>query len=124
MKKKTINSAIVIVVAALSYFFVDKAPETSQKSRVIDPKIALTKHAICRMECREIDMSEVKLALNDGKINHRKSEPNKKPCPVYAREVYSEKDKQRIRVVSADCKDRQTIITVIDLTRDHRCFCK
>lgn len=126
MKKKTLNSIVVIIIAVLGYFFADNKPETSPKSEIVvrDSRISLTKHARCRMDCRKIDMSEVKLALDQGKINHQKSEPRKKPCPVYAREVFSKKDKQKIRVVSADCKDESTIITVIDLTTDHHCFCK
>lgn len=128
MKKKKLSSIIVIALGVLSYFFSTQSgrpvEQKANQAKVNSLNIALTKHARCRMDCRQIDMSEIKLALSDGSINHRKSEPNKKPCPVFAREVYSQKDKQRIRVVSADCKNESTIITVIDLSRDHQCFCK
>lgn len=86
-------------------------------------KIILTKHAKCRMGCREIDAYEVGEILDNGRINQRKSSPNGKPCPTYSLEGQS-RDGQRVRVVIADCRDIVKIITVIDLDNKYECSCK
>lgn len=122
MKKKAIKSFLSIIVALISYLAYEKMPQDQGNiSSAID--IIYSKHAKCRMKCRYIDAAEVQHTLAHGKINHRKSEMNKKPCPVIAKEFYSKKDDQRIRVIAAECKSKKTIITVIDLSRDHDCRC-
>jgi hypothetical protein len=52
-------------------------------------QIYYTKHAQCRMDCRQIDESEVKEILQDGEINYSKSDMKSKPCPKYAVEDYT-----------------------------------
>lgn len=122
MKKKAIKKSLSILVVIIGYFLYDVIPFESQQTDS-ELNIIYTKHAKCRMECRMIDVNEVKETLLNGKINQRKSQMNKRPCPVIAREFYSKIDNQRIRVVSAECQNKKTIITVIDLGQDHDCYC-
>ena len=77
-------------------------------------QVYYTKHARCRMECRQIDESEVKEILEEGKINYSKSETESTPCPKYALEGITH-DKQHVRIIVGDCKTEASIITVIDL---------
>jgi len=86
-------------------------------------KLILTKHARCRMGCREIDAFEVNEILTHGRINQRKSQPGASPCPKYAIEGES-RDGQTVRAVIADCDRNVKLVTVIDLDNDYKCSCK
>ena len=98
-------------------FFQTFDKDTSQSN------IVLTKHAECRMKCREIRIEEIQDALKNGRINQRKSNSKAKPCPVKAFEKKS-LDGPKIRVVAAKCQDATKIITVIDLENEYNCYCK
>ncbi len=95
----------------------DSTNDKKDKKLKISSKVVLTKHAQCRMDCRKIDLEEIKEIITKGQVNPKKSELKKKPCPVLAMEGITSKDKQRIRVVLAACKEETKIITVIDLNQ-------
>lgn len=84
--------------------------------------VAYTRHALCRMDCRNINESEVLEILQKGKVNERKSNASAKPCPTEALEGRSA-DGQKIRVVVGRCDDSDKIITVIDLENEYACSC-
>lgn len=85
--------------------------------------INYTKHARCRMACRQIDEAEIKDALRKGTINYKKSDLKGAVCKKkYAVEIYS-KDKQHLRVVFAPCQDEVTVVTCIDLDKEWQCDC-
>lgn len=133
----------LVVVAVGSFFYVstDSAPNNYQGERqsVTPPKMSdyydvsevrykgkkliLTKHARCRMGCRQIDGFEVNEILTHGRINNRKSQPNASPCPKYAIEGES-RDGQTVRAVIADCDRSVKLVTVIDLDNHYKCSCK
>lgn len=134
----------LLVVAIGCFFYVDMdAPPSNnysgEQKNVMTPKMAdyydvsdirykgkkliLTKHARCRMGCREIDAFEVNEILSNGRINQRKSQPNASPCPKYAIEGES-RDGQTVRAVIADCNRDVKLVTVIDLDNHYKCSCK
>lgn len=83
-----------------------------------------TKHAICRMECRQVTKAEVQEILAQGKINPEKSNPADQPCPTYALEGYSSEG-QHLRIVFAPCDNEHAkVITCIDLDKDWTCHCE
>jgi len=84
--------------------------------------IEYTKHAKCRMDCRQISDEEVKEIMESGKINYRKSDLKDKPCPSYALEGITS-DNQRVRIVFGQCDTKTKVITVIDLETDWTCEC-
>lgn len=86
-------------------------------------KLSYTRHARCRMDCREVSEAEVKAILENGNINPRKSDPADKPCPSYAVEGYSPIDKQHLRIVFGQCGSETKVITCIDLDQDFTCNC-
>ena len=86
-------------------------------------ELILTKHARCRMDCRQIDAFEVNEILTYGQINQRKSQPDASPCPKYAIEGES-RDGQTVRAVIADCDRNVKLVTVIDLDNHYKCSCK
>jgi hypothetical protein len=81
-----------------------------------------TKHAQCRMECREIDSSEVEEIMRTGMINYRKSDMNAHPCPTYALEGMTH-DNQHVRIVFAQCDHETKVVTTIDLEHEWECHC-
>ena len=124
MKYKKI--IIFIIAGVLSLVFKEnffEPRDSSGPSPTEGQDFILTKHAKCRMKCRHIDELEVTEVLSLGKINQRKSDIHKKPCPVYVKESRVKRDKQLIRVVYGQCAKKLKIITVIDLERNYRCHC-
>ena len=90
-------------------------------NRNIDHLI-LTKHAKCRMECRDITEKEIKEILHDGDINYNKSDLNNERGTTYALEGYSH-DKQHLRIIFAPEKDKLVVVTCIDLDKEWQCDC-
>lgn len=138
-KRKNLYSLALILVLFLVYllFFRDNSPnaETSSPRKTgrtrIDHREAAfrhkplyyTKHAQCRMECRQISEEEVKQIVKKGSINYTKSDLDDQPCPSYALEGKTT-DGQQVRIIVGDCKTRASIVTVIDLKDEHACDCK
>ena len=79
-------------------------------------------HAKCRMQCRKISEAEVAQIMQDGRINYNKSDIENSRCPRYAVEGVTSDD-QKIRIVFAQCNDKTTVVTVIDLDTEWRCHC-
>lgn len=131
-KKKNLGSLIVLGILLLLYlvFFKKPAEENRPKSNRRDhheasfrnQRIYYTKHARCRMDCRNIDESEVKEILKDGEINYSKSDIKSRPCPKYALEGTTH-DKQHVRIIVGNCDTQASIITVIDLDNEYECDC-
>ncbi|MFN8321481.1 MAG: DUF4258 domain-containing protein [Chitinophagales bacterium] len=87
------------------------------------PELIYTKHARCRMDCRQIDESEVREIVSQNHINRAKSNPNDSRCPTYAYEGYSY-DRQHLRIVIARCKTVWKVVTCIDLENEFICSCR
>ena len=79
-------------------------------------------HAKCRMRCREVSESEVEQVMVQGKINYSKSDIQNTRCPRYAVEGITT-DEQKLRIVFAQCNDKTTVVTVIDLDTEWTCHC-
>jgi hypothetical protein len=84
--------------------------------------LIFTKHARCRMDCRNIDESEVREILVKGKINHKKIQRDKRGM-TYPVEGLTH-DNQKVRIVFAPKGDALVVVTVIDLGREWSCDCK
>lgn len=74
------------------------------------------------MQCRKISQKEVEEIMQEGKINYRKSDLKNGRCPRYAVEGVTG-DRQRVRIVFAQCNKSTTVVTVIDLETDYACNC-
>ncbi len=114
----------------------DKETDTNKPGQVTDntdagnqrltydgKDLILTRHAKCRMNCREISKAEVKEVIREGVENKRKSNPNDSRCPTIALEDWTE-DGQRVRIIVADCDNVAKLVTVIDLENEYQCDCK
>lgn len=101
----------------------DETEPGNQRLTYDGKELILTRHAKCRMDCREISQAEVREVIKEGKENKRKSNPNDARCPTIALEDWTE-DGQRVRIIVANCDNVAKLVTVIDLENEYRCDCK
>lgn len=85
--------------------------------------VRYSKHARCRMGCRDISEAEVMAILHDGRINYQKSDMRGSPDPKYAIEGNT-RDGQEVRIVFANSPRGIVVVTVIDLGKEWTCDCK
>ncbi|HRG79853.1 MAG TPA: DUF4258 domain-containing protein [Cyclobacteriaceae bacterium] len=86
-----------------------------------DAEYFFTKHARCRMECRNITQKEVKEIVRKAEVNYNKSELDAPQGPKYALEGYTSKDRQHVRIIVAPKQKHLSIVTVIDLDKEWEC---
>ena len=84
--------------------------------------LIFSKHARCRMECRNIDEGEVREILLKGTVNPKKIQRDKRGM-TYPVEGLTH-DNQHVRIVFAPKDDGLVVVTVIDLGTDWSCDCK
>lgn len=85
-------------------------------------RILYSKHARCRMQCRNIDETEVKEILEKGVINYNKMEDDARGKTFPLEGVTH--DNQHVRIIFAPKDDGLLVVTCIDLDRDWSCDCK
>ena len=102
-------------------------PSTASEPRGLNrhpAKINYSKHARCRMECRQISEQEIQDILVNGSINYKKSSLQVADCQKkYAVEGLTA-DQQRVRVIFAPCAEEITVVTCIDLGKEWECNCQ
>ena len=127
---------IALLAAALLFFWIKK----NQRGKPVhipvnieehitgkDPfdrnisRISYSKHALCRMDCRHIDESEVKEILQKGEVNYDKIEegPQGRSYPLEG----VTHDQQHVRIVFAPHENDLVVVTVIDLDKEWQCDC-
>ena len=98
---------------------------TINRDRGFDRRISYleySNHAKCRMQCRKISQAEVEEIMQQGKINYNKSDLQNARCPRYALEGVTA-DNQKTRIIFAQCNEKTTVVTVIDLNTEWSCDC-
>lgn len=143
---------IVLTVAALTFFLIryskknkeEVIPISAQTEKLITPpavlpgetktadpenfnrrvsRLIFSKHARCRMACRNIDENEVKEILLKGKVNHKKIQRDKRGITWPVEGLTH--DGQKVRIVFAPKgEDALVVVTVIDLGKEWSCNCK
>lgn len=102
-----------------------KSSEANHRDKGFDRRTSYLEysyHAKCRMRCRKISEQEVEQLMQQGKINYNKSDIQNARCPRYAIEGVTTDD-QKLRIVFAQCNDKTTVVTVIDLNTEWTCHC-
>ena len=120
--------AVYVVFRVVSSGQQDK-PVISNKQSKVEYKagldcsrpLVLTKHAKCRMACRDISYDEINQIVKNGNINTGKSELNTEN-PKYAVEGVSH-DGQHIRIILAPQKQNLVVVSCIDLDKEWACDC-
>lgn len=96
---------------------------TERDLRYKGKKAVVTRHARCRMGCREIDAFEIQEVIDQDLINYKKNKPAEGGrCPSIAYEGTT-RDRQHVRVIVGECERDPIIITVIDLGNKYNCTC-
>ena len=132
MIKKYLPFLLFIAAAVFLYFIKTKQRGERKNAKITqtinaepinrDTSILVySKHALCRMDCRQIDKEEVKDIVATGSINYSKVEEDDKGI-TYPLEGIT-KDKQFVRIVVAPKKNETVVVTVIDLEKDWACSC-
>ena len=96
-----------------------KAPQRLDRSLT---EIVFSKHALCRMDCREIDASEVQEIWQKGVLNENKIEKSNKGTSYPLEGVTH--DGQSVRIVFAPKGKKLVVVTVIDLEKEWECECE
>ena len=131
-KYRLIIIALIVIVFLLrtvypsfKNFNKNTSQNSSQTTGSLDRNInhlILTKHARCRMECRDITEEEIKEILHEGNINYNKSDLNDNRGATYALEGYSH-EHQHLRIVFAPKQNEMVVVTCIDLDKEWQCDC-
>ena len=127
-RKKALPALVIVLFAVFFVIFLRRTPTTGSDNNGSDPvasyrsgKIVYSKHARCRMDCRKISEEEIKEVLQEGVVNHGKSEPEL-DSPRYALEDVTQ-DGQKVRIVIALEKNVAVLVTCIDLEKEWPCNC-
>lgn len=115
---------LALLVAALFFWWV----KSHQRGRSNEPyntpsvnHLVFSKHAKCRMDCRQITSEEIKKVLLNGKVNESKTQFSDKGTS-YAVEGIGD-DNEHLRIVYSPHNEETVIVTVIDLDKEWPCNC-
>lgn len=122
-KNRKFYLTVIILLIAGFYLMRDMNATDQEEPYRNFSGLVYTKHAECRMDCRQITEQEITEILTTGRLNRQKSGYDKKHNnETYALEGYSH-EKQHIRVVVTPQGSRLLVITVIDLDKEWACDC-
>ncbi|MEI6946319.1 DUF4258 domain-containing protein [Paraflavisolibacter sp. H34] len=131
MKSKPTSSLLVLLLALASFFVYrwdslrKSGPEEQLRSQRFDRRtrtLIYTRHALCRMDCRQITKTDIQEIMQAGEINYAKSNSGDKPCPTYALQGRTS-DGQNIRVIFAQCDQETKVVTCYEVDREVECYC-
>jgi hypothetical protein len=118
-------SFTLLIVLGLLFIFLYKRWHEPERKEVFDRNpshIIYTKHALCRMDCRQISKEDIDEVMEKGIINLSKSDRYDRPCPTFALQGRTS-DGENLRVIFAQCKNETKIITCYNLEEEFKCHC-
>jgi hypothetical protein len=124
MKTRNASITLSIIIIILLFFVLKRWQEPVRKELFNrhPQHLVYTKHALCRMNCRQIDSAEVKEIMEKGIINLNRSDRGGRPCPVYALQGRTSTG-ESLRVIFGQCDDETKVITCYNLKQDYYCDC-
>ena len=123
MKRRAIVPLLLLAAAFLA-FIIRRWNEPVRKEAFdrTPAKLVYTTHALCRMECREIDQSEIGEIMEKGIINFNKSNLRDRPCPTLALQGRTTSG-ESLRIIFAQCGAETKVVTCYNLEEDFACSC-
>ena len=135
MNKKLLPFLLLVIMAMAVFWLQQRAgrppatrrndsPATINRDRGFARQVAdlvYSKHARCRMNCRQISESDIKDIMRTGNINYQKSDLDKR-CPVYAVQGTTN-DGEHLRVIFAQCHEKTTVVTCYHTDKEFECYC-
>ncbi|MCW3073806.1 MAG: hypothetical protein JWP69_875 [Flaviaesturariibacter sp.] len=124
MKPKNVIFTLFLALALLAIFIKQMVHEPRAKEAFDRSPVSLqyTKHALCRMDCRQVSKEDIDEIIERGIINLSKSDRNDKPCPTYAVQGTTS-DGESLRVIFAQCDKATKVVTCYNLKQDFECHC-
>ena len=124
MKPRNLIFILFLLLLVFGYFLKKRWHEPVPREALDrhPARIAYTRHARCRMDCRHISEADIRSVLERGVINLAKSDARERPCPTLA--VQGETaGGESIRVILAQCPSETRIITCYNLHKEFECHC-
>lgn len=124
MRNRSTLLTIFLLLAVFLVFIIRRWNEPVSKEAFdrTPASLVYTKHALCRMDCRQIDKEEVKEIMKKGIINFSKSDLRDRPCPTFALQGRTTSG-ESLRIVFAQCDNETKVVTCINLEEDFKCHC-
>jgi hypothetical protein len=124
MKPKQATFTLILVLLVLLVFIYKRWREPERKE-VFDrtpSALTYTRHALCRMDCRQISKKDIQEIMKKGIINYNRSNRRDRPCPTFALQGRTS-DGERLRVIFAQCPTETKVVTCYNLDEDFECYC-
>ena len=124
MKTRGATYTLIIVVILIFIFILQKTREP-QRKEAFDrdpPSLEYTKHARCRMECRDISEEDISEIMQKGIINFGMSNRSDKPCPTFALQGRTSSG-EKLRIIFAQCHKETKVVTCYNLEENPVCDC-
>ena len=124
MRSKPATYSLLIVLFFLLIFMISRWREPVRKEAFDrhPSQLYYTKHALCRMDCRQISKEDIDEIMKKGIINFNKSDRYDRPCPTFALQGQTS-DGEKLRIIFAQCREETKVITCYNLQEDFECNC-
>ena len=124
MHSRQVIFTLILVIILLAIFVLRRwqEPKSGEAFDRTPDRLSYTKHARCRMNCRQISEQDIKEIIKKGIININKSDRYDKPCPTYALQGTTS-DGESLRVIFAQCNTETRVVTAFNLKQDFDCYC-
>ena len=124
MKSRNIILSIFLLALVFLVFMIRRWNEPVKKEAFDRHpySVIYTKHALCRMDCRQISKDEIKEIIEKGIINFNKTKMRDRPCPTFALQGRTSSG-ENLRVIFAQCPTETKVITCYNLEEEFECYC-
>lgn len=124
MKSKNVTLSLLLIMAVLAVAVLKlrREPEPREAFDRAPRSLAYTKHARCRMECRQISKGDIQEIMKKGIINFSRSNRRDQPCPTFALQGRT-RDGEYIRVIFSQCSEETLVVACYNLEQDFECDC-
>jgi hypothetical protein len=95
---------LIVLLFAIALIFRWQEPVRKEAFNRNPKELIYTKHALCRMDCRQISKKDIDEVMKKGIINYNRSNRREAPCPVYAVQARISSG-EYLRVIFAQCDD-------------------
>lgn len=121
-KNATYTLLAALILFAFAFYKLKTEPKAKEPFDRTPSELIYTKHAKCRMQCRQITKADIDEVMKEGVINFSKSDKRDRPCPTFALQDRTV-DGQYLRVIFAQCDENTKVVTCYDLEKDFTCNC-
>ncbi len=113
---------LIVILFVIALIFRWQEPVRKEAFNRNPKELVYTKHALCRMVCREISKEDIDEVIKKGAINFNRSNRREAPCPVFAIQARISTG-EYLRVIFAQCDDVTKVVTGYNLEQDFDCYC-